>query len=387
MINKSFLFNLTPLSIANGIMLSGTVPDEQNYSNYTGEYIPDYSVTPVLLLPWVNIRDKDNRLVSGGANSKLTNIKWVEIVGDTETVITTGTDYEVVTSGANAGLLRVKKNITPDTTVTLKFSATYVDDMMKQTFYIQDSYLLSCYSASKSVPSLSLGIADSSVYNPLSDADTVAIAATLYVGNDGEVPTKNREFVWDVSRDGTTFHDIGSTNLDYYISLNSEKTVCTLDRSLMGNKVFIRCRAKYDEGGDPSSVTLSSDAPSKTVTVTRQIPAFSGEIFNVPTEIPYGTLSIAPEAKVFLNGVGEISNWENVIFPIWYIATNVSSGNPTSKTQVAEGVTPKIPTTKFSETYGAILSLDLTDRGPLCAAVDSDGNVFTDSDGKIFVFN
>jgi hypothetical protein len=225
------------------------------------------------------------------------------------------------------------------------------------------------------------------VYNPLSDADTVAIAATLYVGNDGEVPTKNREFVWDVSRDGTTFHDIGSTNLDYYISLNSEKTVCTLDRSLMGNKVFIRCRAKYDEGGDPSSVTLSSDAPSKTVTVTRQIPAFSGEIFNVPTEIPYGTLSIAPEAKVFLNGVGEISNWENVIFPIWYIATNVSSGNPTSKTQVAEGVTPKIPTTKFSETYGAILSLDLTDRGPLCAAVDSDGNVFTDSDGKIFVFN
>jgi hypothetical protein len=387
MITKRFNFNLIPLTLSYGITLSGTVPDEQNYSAYTNEYIPDYTVAPVLLQPWVRIRAKDGRLTSGSVNGSLSNIKWVEVIGDTETVITTGNDYEVVTSGATAGLLRVKKNVTPDTTITLKFSATYVDSQMKQSFYIADSYLLSCYSASKVTPTLALSVADSNVYNPLIDNDTLSVQATLYMGLEGEAKENTREFVWSVSHDGKTFHTVGTSKLDYYATVSADGTVCTVDRSKMGELLYLKCQVRFDEGGNPSSVTFDGTEPHKTITFTRRIPSYTEDIYNIPNEIPYGTQYIYPVAHFDMDGYGEIDDFDKVFIPMWYIGTNQSTGEQKNKTWVAYGKEPELPTSAYDTIYGGVVTLDLQDRGPLAALTDKDGAIMTDKDGTIMLIH
>ena len=82
---------------------------------------------------------------------------------------------------------------------------------------------------------------------------------------------------------------------------------------------------------------------------------------------------------------GPIDNPEAVLLPIWYIGTNQASGTPSSYAQVSHGYNPVIPTSYLSTLYGAVVGLDVKDPGPLVPWKNSDGKVFKDADGKIFL--
>ena len=222
------------------------------------------------------------------------------------------------------------------------------------------------------------------LYNPLTDPDTQTVHASLRLGVN-ECVTANRIFVWEIYRaDSNTWTEVGTdTTLDYDVTVAADGASCAVNRSLMGTELYLRCRAKYDMGGNPSSVALTDASPCKIVSFIRRIPKFEYDVTGVPVNIPVGILAIAPEASIW-DATGAIQNPERELLPLWYIATNKASGT-LSYTQVAHGLKPTIPTTAMSLSYGAVIGLDVKDVGPLCAFEDSDGAVFEDADGNIIL--
>ena len=112
----------------NPARLFQSVPNKQNYDADTGEYTPDYTLTPLIIQPQVSCMDKDEFLAAGSINHQLANVKWYEIVGGVSTLIeSTNTNYEVIASGGQAGRIKVKKNAQPKVPITLEFHAEYSD--------------------------------------------------------------------------------------------------------------------------------------------------------------------------------------------------------------------------------------------------------------------
>lgn len=376
---RGFTFNFTPLTVSHGITLVGTVPDEQNYSSYDKAYTPDYKVTPLSLLPWVNIVDKDGVLTSGNVNAQLANITWQEIKGETTTTITNDTEgYSVLTTGGSQrGKLIMSKNIDPDTTITLKFSADYVDSRTNQTFRIQDSYLLSCYSAAQERTSLSLSIADASLYNPLRDVDNAVINASMYLGSKGEI-TSDTTFVWQLSNDGETFHTACSDILDYWASVSGSQL--TVNRQKMGETVRVRCYGLYGED------SISEATPYKTITITRRIPYYDSEIQGGAGRLSPTQDSVDLTLNVF-DKQGDIDGYEKELMALWYVGATGSDGNASVTTFLGEGTNMTVLSSQMSKSYGAVVGVDIKDRGALKAAVTTDGKILTDGDGKILLIH
>jgi hypothetical protein len=382
---RRFDFNFRPLQINIGFAVDGSVPNKQNYDADTNTYTPDYTLTPLIIQPQVSVMDKDEYLAAGSINHQLANVKWYEIVGGVSTLIeSTNTNYEVIASGGQAGRIKVKKNAQPKLPITLEFHAEFSDPRTGQLHAIVRTFSVTCGNSTVYAPQLILDAADQTIYNPLTDPDTQTVHASLRLGVN-ECATANRIFVWEIYRaDSNTWTEVGTdTTLDYDVTVAADGASCTVNRSLMGTELYLRCRAKYDMGGNPSGVALTDASPCKIVSFIRRIPKFEYDVTGVPVNIPVGILAIAPEASIW-DATGAIQNPERELLPLWYIATNKASGT-LSYTQVAHGLKPTIPTTAMSLSYGAVIGLDVKDVGPLCAFEDTDGAVFEDADGNVIL--
>lgn len=383
---RRFDFNFRPLQIDISISVDSSVPEKQNYNADTDEYTPDYTLAPLAILPSVSILDKDEILSAGRINQHLANIKWYEIIGGVSTLIaSTNTSYEITATGGQAGRILVKKNAQPNNPITLEFYAEYLDSRTNQLHIIRGSKMITCNNSTLCVPQLLLDAADQTIYNPLNDETTQTVHASLRLGAD-ECPTANRAFVWEKFREDNTWTVVGSdTVLDYDVTVSSDGTSCTVNRSLMGAELYLRCRAKYDANGNPASVTLTDASPCKVIAFVRRLPKFEYDFSGVPVNIPAGLLYIYPTAVIMdANGVIDNTKAEKELLPLWYFATNKASGT-LSYSLAAHGATPTIPTKLMSASYGGVLGIEAKDRGYIGAWEDSDGAVFEDGDGNLLL--
>lgn len=383
---KRFDFNFKPLQLNVSMVVEGGVSDSQNYDADTDTYTPDYTIdaSNLILQPQVGRLDKDEVLTPGLINQDLTNVVWYEVnsgAADT-TIDKSNTDFEVVASGAKAGRLRIKKNAKPQIPMNLRFEADYKDPRTNQVYHIIKTYQVQCKNATQYTPLLVLDAAEQTIYNPLSDPDKQTVHASLRLGAN-ECEEAKRLFVWEVMREDGTFSTVGEdTTLDYDVEVSTDGASCTVNRSLMEAELYLRCRAKYSAEGNPSSVQLSGNAPTKLVAFIRRIPKFEYDIGELPTNLPSGLLAIAPAAKIW-NTNGMIESPERELLPLWYVATN---GKGTlSYSLIAHGMNPTLSTAKVSTTLGGVYGLDVKDMGPTCAWEDSDGAVFEDSDGNVIL--
>lgn len=381
---KRFDFNFKPLQLNVCMAVEGSVPDVQTYNADDGTYTPDYSLTPLIIQPAVSQLDKDEIVSAGRINQSLANVRWYEVVdGERRQISTTDENFEIVTSGGNAGRLKVKKNAQPQLPINLVFYAEYTDPRTGQLFTIWRTFQVMCRNATVYMPQLILDAADQTVYNPLGDQDKQTVHASLRLGED-ECPAQNRLFVWEIFRDDNTWTEVGKdTTLDYDVTISEDGASVTVDRSLMGQELYLRCRAKYDINGNPGGVELNDNSPQKIIAFVRRIPKFEYGMFGVPTNIPPGLLAIAPEAKIWTTN-GEIEDPERELLIIWKAATNKQSGS-LSYEMVGQGLNPTLPTARMSEQYGGVYGVDVIDAGPTCAWEDSDGAVFEDSDGNVIL--
>ncbi len=381
---RRFDFNFKPLQISRTIAVDGSVPSRQTFDVNENTHTPDYTLTPLIIQPRIGRLDKDEILAAGCINHLLVNVRWYEILDGVRTLITTSNvNYEVTTSGGDAGRIKVKKNAEPNHPITLEFYAEYQDTRTAQIHVIQDTFSVMC-NASTATPELYLDAADQTIYDPLIDADTQTVHADLKIAAK-ECDADKRVFVWELYREDGTWSAVGAdSTMDYCATVSSDGASCTINRRLMGEALALRCRAKYDLNGNPSSVALTDASPTKVIEFVRRIHKFDFDIVDCPVNIPSGLVAIAPRASIF-DTHGEIANAENELLVIWYVATNKASGS-LSYSQIAHGKDPnKLSTAAMSDQMGAVYGIDVKDRGPIAAWQDSDGNVFTDSDGKILL--
>lgn len=384
---KRFDFNFRPLQINVSFSIEGSVPDRQTYDADNAEYTPDYTVAPVIIQPNVSRMDKDEILLAGRINQYLTNIRWYEIVGGVKTLIAAdNASYEITTTLDNAGRIKVKKNAAQNIPITLQFYAEYIDSRTNQLHVVQGTNQIFCDNATVYMPVLSLNAADTTIYNPLLDADTQTVTASLKLGAD-ECPIAKRLFVWEKwNPNDLTWATVGAeTTLDYDVTVSADGVSCVVNRSLMGADLYLRCRAKYDINGSPGGVTLNDASPCKVVAFIRRLPKFEFDYFGVPTNIPADLMAVAPFAKMW-NANGDLPTPERELLPLWYIATNKASGS-LSYDLVAHGMNPIIPTAALSQIYGAVIGLDVIDRGPWASMEDADGVVFEDGSGNLILIH
>ena len=381
---RRFDFNWKPLQLQISLAVEGSVPDQQNYNADTKEFTPDYTITPVVIQPVISILDKDAVLQAGRVNQSLTNIRWYEIINGTKTLIASdNTSYEITTSGGNAGRIKVKKNAQPKVPITLAFYAEYTDTRNGQLLIIQGSYMLECGNASDLIR-VELDTAGQTVYNPITDATTQTVTATVWLG-DHVCDASKYALVWEMQDEAGAWHTCESDAvMDYDITING--STATINRWLMGSELHLRCRCKYDPNGNPSSVSLTEGTPQAEAVFVRRIPKYEYDYTGVPYNVPAGILAVFPTAIV-QGAKGEIDGWEKELLPLWYIATNKASGS-LSYALVAHGQNPTIPTTAMDKNYGAVIGLDVKDRGYAGAFTDAaDGAVFCDADGAVLIIH
>lgn len=380
---KRFDFNWKPLQLQISFAVEGSVPDTQNYNADAQEYTPDYTLTPLIIQPNVSILDKDEVLPAGRVNHALTNIRWYEIINGASTLISGNANYETTTGGSNAGRIKIKKNAEPKMPIALEFYAEYIDTRNSHVHVIRGSYAINCSSSSNAVR-VELNAAELTVYNPLADTETQTVSATVWLA-DAICPTNKYDLVWEVLGDDNIWHTPGTDEvMDYDVTVNGNTTI--VNRRLMGSEMYLRCRCKYSAAGTPDSIALNEASPQAVVAFVRRIPKFEYDFTGVPVNIPSGLLAIAPTAIIRTTN-GEIANAEKELLPLWYIATNKVSDS-LSYGLVAHGISPTIPTGRMDNNYGAVIGLDVVDRGYEGAFTDgADSAVICDGDGSVLIIH
>lgn len=379
---KRFDFNFKPLQINISMVVDGSVPDSQNYDADTDTFTPDYTISSLIVQPTVSRLDKDEILAAGRINHELANVTWAEIVNGKEVLIEdTNANYKIIRSGGQAGRIEVKKNARPQIPINLLFRATYQDSRNGQVHNLVKPYQVQCKNSTTYIPYVEVDAADQTLYDPFMDPDKQTVNAYLRIGKDIANSAKVK-FVWEKYRGSANWSAIGSDNMDYDVAVSENGANCVVDRSLMGNELYIRCRAKYSENGDPNAVVLSSTSPEKIFSFVRRLPKYEYD-FAVPTNIEAGLLKISPQMLVW-NTKGSITNPEKELLPLWMVATNKQSGS-LSYSLIGHGQNPNLPTKAMDARIGAVYGLDLKDVGPTAAWADSDGSVFVDGDGNIIL--
>lgn len=380
---KRLDFKYTPLQVNTSKTISGSVPLEQTYDANQDEYSPDYRLTPCALQPVISIIDRDGILPSGRVNSELTDIAWYRVENGVEgnALVTTPQKHVITSSGDDAGKLLWYINAAPQKPILLRFKAKYLDSRTNKIHRIMMDYSINCKNATLYKPTLLLSSGDR-YYNPLRDTDKQVISASLRLGSE-ECAKEKRLFIWEILRDRGQFSAITADDLE--IKVSADGTSVTLDRSLMGKRICIRCRAKFSADGNPASVDLSDATPNRIVNIVRRIPFYDYDILDTVDEVLPDTKVVNPAATISDN-VGEIANPTRELQVLWWMAPN-NSIHFENAVLVGHGMSPRVPTDLLDPNRGAILALEVKDLDPLALAMDSDGKVFVDADGNPFIFH
>lgn len=362
-------FVYSPLIISSGIAVVGNVPDVQQYDISTGLYTPDYTGSFLCLKCWLEVTDPDGILTA--SEKVLTNIRWYRTEGGAETQITGGNDYAIDTDG----ILMVKKNVNPDTPLTFRCEAEFLDARNGEIHRIVETRQVMAESVSQR-PVLGIDTPLAIRYDPIRDDNPIRkVKASFRIG-DMDVPAAHRELIWQKKDEGdTAFSDIdGSDIMDYDVSLSADKTELTIDCSLIGKRIDIRVYAKYNPFGNPSSMPIDSTTAKVEFAAVRYEATLKGQI--LAPRLLYPTQKYIYPECVCSDTKGIIPNPESKCDIAWKVSKGVAAGTVTPGAVIATGVKPTIPTTSVVKTYGGKLIAEIKAKEPLKAATVG-GDVLT----------
>ncbi len=369
----------SPLTISPGITVEGNVPDVQQYDIAANVYVPDYTLTNLVLVPAMDVADPDGEIPTGPV--ALTNIKWTLIENGVETLISTSTSGFSV---AADGKLTVKRNCSGQNPMTFRFEGEYQDPRTGEIIRMFETHMVDCEAVSV-LPKLSLDTSGLIAYDPIRDLKVVRkLKVTLTAGED-EVPVANREFVWQ-KRDcdiDNQWADIDGTDiLDYDVDVSADGSELSIKPWLIGHRIDIRCYAKYNPFGSPSSIVIDNRTPVETFSVKRVVGRLWGIVGKCPKNIKAGTKNLYPELVV-KDSKGIIPNPDEVLEIEWRTSTGVAAGTVTKSAVIARGAKPIIPTSFVGATRGGKLIPEFGVKDPK-GALTSGGFVLT-YNGEILI--
>lgn len=367
--------NYTPLKTSGGIEVIGSVPERQTYSANTNEYTPDYSLTPLVLFPRCNATDPDSYIKSGSVNASLTNMKWYEVIGTQRTLI--GSDnvgYEITTEGDQKGQIKVKRNSSVATPLSLEFYAEYADTRTNQILVFRFSKVIPVSDVTVPVPVFKIDSPATVIWNPLRNPLSRKITALVFLeGNEISSDKQKCKFFWYRKTDSGGLEAItdGNGDNDWEVEAIDHNTL-TINQDYIGEEQTYVCKLGYSADSVPDQP--NDDIPEVTTTIRRRIPEVEVNWKGAPTYVAGGTETLKLEAFV-TDGMGVVPDPEEWLRFVW----NAKSPYSQSYSKQAEGIKPTI-----TFIPGMMLELEVQDRGPQAILVDdTDGSVLQDADGNV----
>lgn len=396
-IRKSFAPLTTSVSVQ---CVTTASPTTQIYNAELGQYEPDRTLTPTKLRPVVIADTSDGSWTRHEANEYLADIYWY-VNGVNVTTAWSTSDYEIVYgTTSDRGSIIIKKNIAPTDTATLRFKAKIADPRTGQNIPVEsDDIILSTLEKAPDSYSMNIGIGENIVYDPLLDKlhlyeykvshgimDESAEALSDAVNQNCYI----RVIPIEVYKGKAQLQEGYSVKL-YHMSGNS---VITLDEVAAGTEEVIEIT--------PTSITLDvrlvkkqaylikafvdgKEVAQKQFTVGRKYRAYVVEPMN-GTDIHPSATSRADRALALADG-NIIDCPESIIRMVWCTDTENKKG-----VRHNEGASTRylLSDTGIGNTYADSwldTYIETSWKGAYCIATDDSGNVLTDANGNILIFN
>ena len=377
----------TPLNVSVAIVQKGGSLT-QTHCAETGEYIPDRSLTPLVLAPVVNIQDPDGQIPDGVVT--LTGVAWYALPEDVAKAVTDGsyigkelsqylitdaTDgYSIVKDGA----LHVEKNVPYLSPLVLVFTGQVPDLRSGKLLKVQDSVLLS--TSSIAVPAtLTLDKPASWRFNPIEDSGLRTITASLKLG--GVVPDSSRCKVayWWYRASGDSEVLIAEDE-DLFYESGQNTAALVIDPEYLDSERII-CKAEYALDGASLPAAPTANCLKAETVVSRRYPAYDFDNY------VHGGVEVSPNASHVKNECVVTVGQKVLDSPSRYFTVIWSIKDPVYESQwriLGYGDSIMIPTSEIEQ--GADIGLELEEFEPMGAMSDDDGNVLTDDDGNILTF-
>ena len=185
-VQKRIRRQFSPLSVIPYIQVFGSA-QTQVFRAVSQAYEPNRTLTPTVIRPEVSVYDPDGVFGNGTANKKLGSIKWyVNGVDVTTTQDYTNGLYTIDLSDSTMrGSLSIKKNVSPETRIKLRFEAILPDTRTGQNLAVSlDNILLTTQDVAPDKWTVELDCPTEVLVNPLSMAEQMVITPNLFRGPD-----------------------------------------------------------------------------------------------------------------------------------------------------------------------------------------------------------
>lgn len=358
-----------PTTYASLVPDAGAVT-KQSYSTATGAYYPERSLAPLALTPTVGYEIKDTGKTVENAARELTDGHWYrlaagstggltpanEITNGMKTTAPDGSSVDRFTidttpGSATYGRILIRENVAAGSPVTYVFVATLpVGSGMK--------LMMSFLADTKAVtvmPEIQFDNSAQGLFNPWQDSGTFVITPSV-------VPSSYpATFSWRTQHGGL-WGALGSTRLDWALSVNAATGALTIDRKVMPDALALKCVALVTV--DDAKVEIE-----RFVTHERRLPDFDYDVRHV-ADLLAGQTTIAPKLYV-ASGKREIANPAEELDIPWYGA---------GSSPIAHGANPSIPVSALGAAME--LGVDPRDKGGWKSVVNDAGLFIVDDQGR-----
>lgn len=185
-VQKRIRRQFSPLSVIPYIQVLGSA-QTQVFRAASQSYEPNRTLTPTVIRPEVSVYDHDGVFGNGTSNRKLGSIKWYVNGVD----VTTTVDYQNglyaidLSDSTMRGALSIKKNVSPETRIKLRFEAILPDTRTGQNLTVSlDNILLTTQDVAPDKWTVELDCPTEVLVNPLSMAEQLVITPNLFRGPD-----------------------------------------------------------------------------------------------------------------------------------------------------------------------------------------------------------
>lgn len=382
------------------LVVRSNVNNRQTYDAVTDTFTPDYTISSFVLFPDCRLIDPDSPVASIPVNATLSNFRWYEITGSTQTVIADeagskqAKNYEVVTTkgDANRGMLTIKKNSEVGVRRKLRFYAEWIDDTSGYIYrFSRDMYLV-LEDVTDATPTLSLDVPNTDKWNPFRQDAERTINALVQVGKFNKTDDAKTKLFW-YRVVGTEIRQLINSADDednweiknVTKSSNGSIVSMVIDRELMGDGVSYEVRCAYRPDGNLPSEPEAGD-PIATTNLVRTFPKIEASFVGSNARVWAGNNTVLLKAIVSDNQ-GPIPNWENVAYAEWYLCTNTANTNAdgTKVSVINRELLGKGSEITVTIDQAKRIQLDIVDRGATNAMVDDDSNYLTDNEDAFLV--
>lgn len=337
----------------------------QVHSAETNTYIPDRTITPLVITPYFNAVDITGITPTGRVESQLVNIKWYKGSENPLNQIVSGQDGFVI----QGYKLQVQKNVSYLSPLTIVFTASYYDPRTGNVIRLHDTKTLSTTSLTEKPVTLELDRPEASwVYDPIRDTGFRTINAALRLAGN-EVEVEQTAYWWYKVVGGVESLIDPEEDLFYEDGQNTASLM--IDPRYVDGSLHLRCKGEYIMPGDVAPLLPTSAAQKADTTIVRRYSAYDFEFFvNGGTQVSYNTEKIKSQIVV-RQGNTIIDNPESFFLIEWLMKRMTIDA---AWRTIGYGETMIVPKSDYIN--GADLAVDLHEFETL-GAMAIDGEVIT----------